>query len=594
MAVFTIQAPDGRKIKIEAADQATAIRGAQEWTAANPKAVALTNGKVTPQGSTGEVSQNVQGLDAQGGYDFALDRVQREYLPNVPKEKVGEMYAPYDTGKLLNAGLTFGFNDEAAGAANAIGEATRGKDFGKAFNDYSALERARKELGGEKAGALGVAAEIGGALLAGRPDMAAGRVAGLVPAMVEGAKGGTVSGGLYGFGSTDGNVHDRLTGAGWGALGGAAAGAALPAAVAGGKRIISPSRAPQAKTNATNVLRNEGVELTAGQATGNKNLQYREAELGGSAAENFMERQAEQFTSASLRRIGVNAPRATHDVIANAADNIGQAFDDTAARNFIQPDQRMGRDLQSAWRRFEGSTNPSTRPPVIQRVITDIYGKGNGQRMTGEWYKSTRSELGRLSKSQNPELAEAARDLQHALDDAMERTIQQFNPADLGAWREARRLYRNLLVIEDAATRAGAASAEGVITPQALRSAAIKHNKRAFARGRNDFVELADAGVSAMTPLPNSGTAGRLGAKLFVPAGAATGATVGGMVGGPVGAGVGAGIGAAIPWAAGRALMSAPGRAYLTNQLAAQPVGGLSALLGGAAARGIQPLLPRN
>ena len=31
MAVFTLQSPDGRKIKIEAADEATAMRGAQEW-----------------------------------------------------------------------------------------------------------------------------------------------------------------------------------------------------------------------------------------------------------------------------------------------------------------------------------------------------------------------------------------------------------------------------------------------------------------------------------------------------------------------------------------------------------------------------------
>lgn len=36
MAIYTIGAPDGRKIKIEAPDEATAIRGAQEWTAANP------------------------------------------------------------------------------------------------------------------------------------------------------------------------------------------------------------------------------------------------------------------------------------------------------------------------------------------------------------------------------------------------------------------------------------------------------------------------------------------------------------------------------------------------------------------------------
>lgn len=36
MPTFTLQSPDGRKIDIEAADQATALRGAQEWAAANP------------------------------------------------------------------------------------------------------------------------------------------------------------------------------------------------------------------------------------------------------------------------------------------------------------------------------------------------------------------------------------------------------------------------------------------------------------------------------------------------------------------------------------------------------------------------------
>lgn len=36
MAVFTIKAPDGRVIQIKANDQATALRGAQEWAAANP------------------------------------------------------------------------------------------------------------------------------------------------------------------------------------------------------------------------------------------------------------------------------------------------------------------------------------------------------------------------------------------------------------------------------------------------------------------------------------------------------------------------------------------------------------------------------
>lgn len=40
MSVFTIQAPDGRTLDIEAADETTAVKGAQDWVSKNPKAAA--------------------------------------------------------------------------------------------------------------------------------------------------------------------------------------------------------------------------------------------------------------------------------------------------------------------------------------------------------------------------------------------------------------------------------------------------------------------------------------------------------------------------------------------------------------------------
>lgn len=88
-----------------------------------------------------------------------------------------------------------------------------------------------------------------------------------------------------------------------------------------------------------------------------------------------------------------------------------------------------------------------------------------------------------------------------------------------------------------------------------------------------------------MKPLPNSGTAGRqraqqLGAGLF----SALGAAAGGQYGGGLGALVGLIGGGAVPYAAGRALMSRPVQAYLANQLAP----GRGAPL---AQRGIIPLL---
>lgn len=599
MAVFTIQAPDGRKIKIEAADQATALRGAQEWATANP-AVRKLSGTVTPQGSTGEVSSNVQGLDAQGSYDFNLNKVRQKYYPGVDDAKwqeIAKRYAPYDSGKLLNQGLTFGLADEAAGLSGAVGNLLTGQDFGQGFTDFKAMEDARRNLGAQQQGGLGTAAEIAGSVMAGRPDMAAVKAVGFLPSVLQGAKAGAVQGGIYGAAATDGGLAERAGGALKGAGFGALTGAAIPAVVAGTKKVISPSGAPAAKVKAANTLKAEGVELTAGQATGNKNLQYREAELGGAAAEGFMEKQADQFTAAALKRVGVTANRATPDVVDAAFDTIGQQFDDLAARNGLQADAKLGTDLKAAFDEFVNVTNPSQRPPLVQNLLQDIYDKGFARGygvIDGEWYKATRSSLGRLARgSSNPEFSQALRDIMGALDDAMERSIGKFNPADLGGFKDARRLYRNMLVIEDAATRAGEKAADGIITPQALRSAAMKQNKRAFARGKNEFVDLANAGVSAMTPLPNSGTPGRISAKVFLPAGAIAGASLGAPAG-PIGSIVGGLAGAAAPWAAGRTMLSGPGRAYLGNQVAAGPVTGLAAMLGAAAARGEQPLLARK
>jgi hypothetical protein len=66
MAVFTIQAPDGRKIKIEAADETTALRGAQEWTAANPKVDPTSHPAFAAASeASGALTGKVSGLPSQ-------------------------------------------------------------------------------------------------------------------------------------------------------------------------------------------------------------------------------------------------------------------------------------------------------------------------------------------------------------------------------------------------------------------------------------------------------------------------------------------------------------------------------------------------
>ncbi len=163
----------------------------------------------------------------------------------------------------------------------------------------------------------------------------------------------------------------------------------------------------------------------------------------------------------------------------------------------------------------------------------------------------------------------------------MERTLKASgNAGDWKEWQKARREYRNMLVIEKAATGNGADTALGLISPSQLRNATVQQGRRAYARGQGDFADLARSGEAIMKPLPNSGTAPRLKAQNLGLTGHAVplgiGGAIGGMVGGPVGAAIGGAAGLAIPRLAGRLALTAPVRNYLTNQRAAPGLPGSS------------------
>lgn len=357
---------------------------------------------------------------------------------------------------------------------------------------------------------------------------------------------------------------------------GAVAGGMAPSALS---RLVTPLPVNAERAAAANVLRNEGVtDLTAGQATGRKGLQYLEMERGNGA--NMVERQGEQFTRAALRRVGEDAPRATPEVVDRAFARIGQQFDDLAARNSAQIDNRLVHDLGQSLNNYHGLVNAPNRAPVVNNFLNEIYNAAqqNGGMIPGATYQSLRSRMEAAARNLggNNEARRAVRDMREALDSAMERSIfRSGNAGDLGAWQNARREYRNMLVIEKAATGAGENAAMGIISPAKLREASVAQGRRGYARGQGEFADLARSGEALMRPLPNSGTPGRLAAQnLGAGTSAIVGATLGGGVGaglGPAGAGVGAALGAAagaaVPRVVGHLATSRPGRAYLSNQL---------------------------
>lgn len=407
------------------------------------------------------------------------------------------------------------------------------------------------------------------------PFMAGGEipVIGKMLGMTGGLGERMMFGGLSGAALSGGDTLARggsLEDAGQSLLTGGALGGAFPALGAGLRKLISPLAVPTALKGAVQTLDSEGVTLTAGQRAGSKPLRYIESELGGSAAENFAEKQGRQFTAAVLKRAGIAADSVEPAVMDKGFSDIGRQFDDLAARNTLLPDNRLMSDLRRVWIDYSGITAPSQRVPLVSQAITDIAKEAQTGSISGAFYKQMRNRLDRFARgTRDPELQMALRDVVTTLDQSMERSIAKANPGDLGAWKQARRFYRNMLVIEKAATGAGDQAAGGIITPARLRSAAIAQNRRSFARGHSDFTDLANAGVKAMTPLPQSGTAPRLAAR-GIPA--AIGAAAG-SPGGLPGAALGAIAGAAIPPLVGRAILSGPGRALLGNQLLAGPAG---------------------
>lgn len=344
------------------------------------------------------------------------------------------------------------------------------------------------------------------------------------------------------------------------------------------RRAVTPFPTSPERAQAVQNLRNEGVtDITAGQATGRDRLRYFEAERG--AGNRLAESAGEQFTSAALRRVGENANRATPEVIDRAFTRIGQQFDDLAARNQAVVDQPFMRSLIGARDEYNSLVAQPNRTPAVDNFFQEIGNAStrNGGTLPGDVYQSLRSRMERAARGMgnNPEAMHAVRNMREALDDAMERSmVAAGNQADAAAWQEARNQYRNLLVIERAATGAGENAALGMISPAQLRGATVNQNRRSYARGTSELGNLARSGVAVMSPLPNSGTPGRtLAQNLGTGTSAVVGALLGGGAGagmGPFGAGiggaVGAAAGAAAPSAVGHALTSSPVRRYLSNQ----------------------------
>lgn len=347
---------------------------------------------------------------------------------------------------------------------------------------------------------------------------------------------------------------------------GAIGGAFLPNALA---RTISPfpSVGPE-HARAVAVLRNEGVPLTAGDATGRKSLRWAESvandvPFAGARTTALKTEQLEKFTESALKRAGINARRATDDVIDDAFTTRGAEFENIASSiNVLPISPNAVNRIRTTVSAYDNTIEPSFRSGLPAKILADLDG---APALSGAQYGALRSQLGQAARgTQDPRTRDVLYKIQHQLDDAAEVLLRsrpgQQTQQTAARMKSLRKEYRNLLVIAKA-RGAGEEGALGLISPQQLQVAAKQmEGWQQYARGRGDFTQLAKAGNAVMSRLPNSGTAPRLAAQsmMMIPGALAGGAYTGdqwGALGGVLAQGLTA-----------RGLMSRPMQRILANQ----------------------------
>lgn len=509
-----------------------------------------------------------------------------EFDPGVPgyDPKTGwveKQFSPMGSA-LMGAGdsATYGFGDEITASVLAgTNGLTRDQVLARMRGDQAAAQtqNPKSYLGGQVGGGVVQAVASGGAGFGANAARSGGSLARTGGGL---ALDGALYGGLQGIGGgTDAN--SRAIGGLEGAAIGGATGFAAPFAVAGTRglarntvgRLITPFGTSPERAAAAKYLASEGVQTTAGQKTGSKALRYAEGELGGQRAADLADEQGRAFTDAAMRKAG-GSGLADPDNLGALKGNLGKQFEAISKRNTLRADPQIVNDMNKANNEY-GKVLKSDQKRIFGNLGNDIIDKfkaGKGA-MSGEEYQTIRSRLSRMAnnyRDSDPEFAQAIRGLRNALDDGMDRSI---SPADKGAWAAIRRQYGNYKVIEKASVGGGEDAGIGIISPARLRMGASSGNRSGFATGKSDFSKLAKAGQTLMTPLPNSGTAGRLSARSLGAlgpsiVGAGAGGTYGGMGdGGLVGALSGAFAGFLAPKAVGKLLMTKAGQKYLANQL---------------------------
>lgn len=362
------------------------------------------------------------------------------------------------------------------------------------------------------------------------------------------------------------------------------------AATAFGRKLASPLKIsnPPETQRLISVAEQEGISLSPGIKSGSRPLQATESVLSTLPFSSGPQRQVYaktrgQFNQAVLKKAGIDAKYVSPEVLNKAFTGIGKEFDDLVAQTPpLRVTPEFDANIKNVFydnifkltRRLDANTRPVFAGFVedFDNLFKKAKAGGSGV-IDPKSYQDIASDLRTTIRTTNDQtLKESLGKMQNALDDLLE---QNSSKQLRDQWSDARRRYRNLLIIDKAAGGGtGETRISGDIPFAGFKQAVDAADQSGFARGRGEYNDLARVGDLLTQKIPNSGTPERTFMQRLVtdPVGALTGPAALTAAGLTATASVPAAvIGLGTPYTLQKIINSPAGSKYILNQKYAGP-----------------------
>lgn len=536
-------------------------------------------------------------IDIQGALSagFSEEDIYKEGLKRgMSFNDIAQQFKPYYESQYNPTDTMSGFEKFMAGAGKAVVDTGRGigQLFGLVDDEEIKESRARdKALMDTTAGTVGnIAGHLATAVTPGVALKGAGMAkAGQALLAPETMKGAAALGAGLGLIQPAESIQERALNT---ALGGVLSGVGQGLGKYIGQGIGHPAgKAAQKTEKAAKAL---GMKTTPGQTTRSTPLLQMESMAESYPATSGLMSKIKDHNQSIVNKvvaksIGQNADEITEDVIDKALTDIGKKFKEIKDIPHINLGKEAAEELNKIADDYVDVIGGKSNTKVAH-LLSDMADKVLDGGMTGEWYKRSRSQLGRELKTAvttgDANMKEVGIKLTELLDNAVERAV----PADKSAmFREARQQWRNWIVASKSLKHPGSSD----VTASKLATQLNRMYKDNYLRGNAPTKEVKD--LFDITKFANehrnivgdSGTSTRSVLQVLAPS----------AIGGAAGYGMTGDPGTAMMMAAGAPLAARIGLgAYLNplskGMIAQRGMEGLGMTGAGPLMRGLGTYLP--